>query len=178
MLPLLRMAAAWGRRAAPHADCLIVFGARTYADGRMSTALLDRIRTASNYALANPEARLILSGGPAEGPRSEVQAMAEYATNRGIAAHRLVADESGLSTSASVANLRQLAGQYSCRRIVAVSQFYHLPRIEMEGLRLGLRLELQYALPSLVIVKLPALVAREIPAFWLYWLLLWRSPAA
>lgn len=100
--------------------------------------------------------------------------MAEYARGSGIPGDRLVLDEDGLSTRHTLRNARRIAEAERCHRMVAVSQFYHLPRIAIEAARLGLPIELQHARPSLPIRKLPLLMARESPAFWLYWLQLWQ----
>src|SRR6185436_1097841 len=49
------------------ADAVIVFGARAYADGRLSDALEDRIRTACELYRSGLARRLVLSGGPGDG---------------------------------------------------------------------------------------------------------------
>ena len=53
-------------------------------------------------------------------------------------------------------------------RILAVSQFYHLPRIKLAYARAGVD---AWTVPARTsITRTTAIVSREIPAFWLYYL--------
>jgi hypothetical protein len=55
------------------ADAVVVFGARTYKDGRLSDALEDRVRTACELYRIGLARRLVLSGGPGDGAVHETE---------------------------------------------------------------------------------------------------------
>ncbi|HEX7680364.1 MAG TPA: ElyC/SanA/YdcF family protein, partial [Thermoanaerobaculia bacterium] len=61
------------------ADLVVVFGARANSDGSASAALADRVRTACALYHAGLAQRLLLSGGPGEGPVDEPESMRRLA---------------------------------------------------------------------------------------------------
>lgn len=166
----LQMAAYGGTDYRRRADLTIVFGARAYADGRMSTALYDRIRTATDLYLEGRTPLLFLSGGPGDGAFSEAELMRRYARSRGVPASALVVDNAGLSTIETVRNAAGYMRARGLTRALAVSQFYHLPRVKLTLDRAGIRGFTVPAAKSRLIVKLPLLMLREAPALIYYYL--------
>ncbi|MEQ9364386.1 MAG: YdcF family protein [Leptospirales bacterium] len=152
------------------ADVAVVFGARAYASGRMSTALFDRTRTGVELYRSGLVGRLFFSGGPGDGAIHEVEAMRNYALEHGVDSRDIILDPSGLSTQATVENSMGVFQRVGYSRVLAVSQFYHLPRIKLTYLRAGLDVYTVPAAKSRLILKLPVLMAREIAAFWFYYL--------
>ncbi|MGN0072522.1 MAG: YdcF family protein [Coriobacteriales bacterium] len=151
------------------ADCAVVFGARVYQDGTLSTALRERMDTAVELYEQGLIGKLIVSGGIEEGGADEAQAMYNYALANGVPASALLIDRYGDSTEKSVNNTIKLASQYGFESIIATSSFYHLPRIKM-----------LYNLSNVDVLTVPtvgnitgngtlASIWREIPAWWLYW---------
>lgn len=149
------------------ADAAVVFGARVYADGRLSDAVGDRVRTAVELYRQGWVRELVMSGGPGDGAIHETAAMRAEAIRGGIPAAAIRCDLNGLSTAHTV---RNTAGEFAGRRLLAVSEYYHLPRIK-----------LAYARAGLDVFTVPAeardwrrtwdlrSVLREVPAFWLYY---------
>lgn len=149
------------------ADAAVVFGARVYADGRLSHAVGDRVRTAVELYRQGWVRELVMSGGPGDGAIHETAAMRAEAIRRGVPAAAIRCDLNGLSTAHTV---RNTAGEFAGRRLLAVSEYYHLPRIK-----------LAYARAGLDVFTVPAeardwrrtwdlrSVLREVPAFWLYY---------
>ncbi len=166
----LQMCAFGGTDYRRRADLTIVFGARAYADGRMSTALYDRIRTAADLYLEGRAPLLFLSGGPGDGAFSEAELMRRYARSRGVPASALVIDNAGLSTIETVRNAADYMRSRGLTRALAVSQFYHLPRVKLTLDRAGIRGFTVPAARSRLIVKLPLLMLREAPALVYYYL--------
>ncbi|MEM9491477.1 MAG: YdcF family protein, partial [Myxococcota bacterium] len=80
------------------ADAVVVFGARAYASGRMSTALSDRIATAVELYRTGLVRVVVVSGGPGDGDVHETEAMRRYAVENGVPAAAIVVDRDGLST--------------------------------------------------------------------------------
>lgn len=150
------------------ADVAVVFGARVYADGRLSEAVGDRVATAAELYRQGWVRELVMSGGPGDGVIHETTAMKAAAVRAGVPASAIRCDVQGLSTAATVNNT---ASAFTGQRILAVSEYYHLPRIK-----------LAYARAGLDVFTVPAdarnwrrawdlrSVLREVPAFWLYYL--------
>src|SRR6185503_7842801 len=91
-----------------HADAIIVFGARAYADGRPSDALADRVRTACQLYHEGWAKKLILSGGPGDGAIHETESMRRLAIQLGIPADAVLLDPQGLNTRATLANSKAI----------------------------------------------------------------------
>jgi uncharacterized SAM-binding protein YcdF (DUF218 family) len=87
----------------------------------------------------------------------------------GVPSDAIILDPGGHNTDASVANTARIFDDNGMRRILAVSQFYHLPRIKLAYARAGVDV---WTVPArtILVPRTWAIVAREIPAFWLYYL--------
>ena len=96
--------------------------------------------------------------------------MRDIVVKAGVPAQAVVVDSSGVSTTATVADTVPFFGEDGRRRILAVSQFYHLPRIKLAYQRAGWNVLTVPAGTSSPIPQTPYSVAREIPAFWVYYL--------
>jgi uncharacterized SAM-binding protein YcdF (DUF218 family) len=152
------------------ADAIVVFGARAYADGRPSRALADRVRTGCELYRQGLAPYLVLSGGPGDGEVHETEAMRRLALDLGVPPEAILLDREGVDTRATVANTSRMLEDRGLRRLLAVSHDYHLARIKMAYGRAGPRVFTVPARETQVIAKMPYLVAREVVAFWVYWL--------
>lgn len=149
------------------AQAAVVFGARAYADGRPSDALADRVRTACQLYQQGLVRRLIFSGGPGDGPVHETESMRRMALRLGVPDAAITRDEGGLNTAATVRNTRSMLTSQST---IAVSEFYHVPRIKLAFQRAGLDVRTVPAQPAHWARAWPLKsMAREVPAFWLYY---------
>jgi uncharacterized SAM-binding protein YcdF (DUF218 family) len=150
------------------ADLIVVFGARAYAGGTPSSALADRVRTGCELYHAGLAPRLLFSGGPGDGAIHETEAMRRLAITLGVPGPAIALDPHGVNTEATVRNTaRLLAGRPA--RVLAVSHFYHLPRIKMTYQRHGLDV---FTVPCRTSNRshVPYNVFRETAAFWTYYL--------
>jgi uncharacterized SAM-binding protein YcdF (DUF218 family) len=152
------------------ADAVVVFGARAYKDGHMSDALEDRIRTACELYRAGLTKRVVLSGGHGDGPVTEAEAMRAYALRHGVLAQDIFIDNLGVNTEATVRNTAPLFQQWHAHRILAVSHFYHLPRVKLAYQRAGVEVWTVPARQGHLLGKIPYNMAREVVAFWDYYL--------
>lgn len=151
------------------ADAAVAFGARVYADGRLSTAVYDRTRTAVELYRAGFVRYLIFSGGPGDGGIHETAAMRDYALRHGVPADRILLDPAGLDTESTVRNSCALLRSRGADSMLAVSTFYHLPRIKLTIQRSAC---VGYTVPareSRILRLLPWYLFREVPAFWYYY---------
>jgi len=151
------------------ADAIVVFGARAYADGRCSDALADRVRTAARLYEQGLAPRVIMSGGPGDGDVHETEAMRRYAVDLGVPPDAILVDERGLNTAATVANTAEMFDTLGVQRALAVSHFYHLPRIKLTYRRAGCHVLTVPAAERYAKSALPYFMAREVAAWWLYW---------
>ncbi|HVT80629.1 MAG TPA: YdcF family protein [Phycisphaerae bacterium] len=157
-----------------NADAIVVFGARAYADGTASQALADRTNTAIALYREKRAPLLIFSGGPGDGATSEPQAMRALARAAGIPDSAILLDEQGLNTEATVANTTALFQQHHIKKALAVSHDYHLPRVKLAYARAlaGRNIEI-FTVPAcepFPLTARPRYMAREVIAFWAYYL--------
>lgn len=155
------------------ADVAVAFGARVYADGALTTSAEDRTRTAAGLYTSGLVPRLVMSGGVGESGYDETVAMRDRAIELGVPADAIVRDTGGANTDRTVANTVAMFEADGTRTVLVVSQFYHLPRIKMAYRAVGWNVYTVPAERSRPILKTPALVAREIPGFWVYWARAW-----
>lgn len=151
------------------ADAAVVLGAKVNANGSLSTALEDRVRTGVDLYQEGLVQHLIMSGGVGESGADEGLAMRRRAMELGVPDAAIVVDHLGLNTDATVAQTAPMLDSLGARRVLVVSQFWHLPRIKLAYLKSGWNVGTVPAGTSSPITQTPYLMAREIPAFWKYW---------
>lgn len=148
-------------------DMALVFGARAYADGRASDALEDRMLAACDVIREGFAPVLVVSGGPGDGDFHETDVMRRIALEQGLDEGQIIVDRNGMSTRDSVEFAAHLARERGFTRAIAVSHFYHVPRIRLEASRLGLDVRTVPASQRGRILKaLPWFMFRESAAWW------------
>jgi vancomycin permeability regulator SanA len=159
------------------ADAIVVFGAKANADGTPSQALYDRTHTGVLLFKKYKEPMLVFSGGPGTGAMSEPQVMRKVAMEEGVPAGVIILDEKGLNTDATVDHTVALFKSSKAPRIrtvLAVSHDYHLPRVKLTYERAlagtGITVYTVPAKESWPLTAKPYFMAREVAAFWVYYL--------
>lgn len=160
------------------ADLVVVLGARVYADGRPSLALEDRTRTGGQVVLVGRAPRILVSGGAGDGAVHEVEAMRRLLEDLGVPPAAILEDRVGRNTQATVDGATATARAEGLERLVVVSHAYHLPRVALAFLRAGLEVRTVPAVESRPLARMPWFVAREVPAFWVYWARSWLGATA
>ncbi|MCY0987050.1 YdcF family protein [Nannocystis sp. ILAH1] len=170
-LPLLLMLTFGPTRYAREADAIVVFGARVYSDGTPSLALADRVDEGIRLYHRGLAPSLIMSGAIDEDHGvSEPQAMKARAIAAGVPASAIVLDELGVDTAATVEQTAEWLQQRGVRRVLAVSHYYHQPRVKLLFERAGV---LAYTVPATMsrrLLKEPWFVGREVLAYYAAWL--------
>jgi len=169
LFPLAQMVSFGGTDYRRPADAIVVFGARTYADGKPSLALADRVRTGCALYHEGLAPRLVFSGGPGDGEIHETDAMRDLALSLGVPEVAIRLDPEGVNTRATVENTARMMEEEGWSRLLAVSHGYHLPRIKMTYGRVGRRVFTVPAVETRRIGKMPVLMGREVAAWWVYW---------
>ena len=152
------------------ADAIVVFGAGVYSNGAVSDALADRMRTAIDLHARGYADKLILSGGPGQGKVHETTAMREMAIRNGVPPGDIMLDPHGVNTGATVVGTSKIFDDIGATRVLAVSHFYHLPRIKLAYQRRGREVYTVPATESYTLRAMPYYVAREVVAMWVYYL--------
>ncbi len=153
------------------ADAAVIFGARVYASGAPSPLLADRIRTGVELYRAGLVPTLVMSGGDGADGFNEALVMRDEAIAAGVSPAAILVDPAGVTTEATVANAIALLWDHSVPpRLIAVSQAYHLPRVQLSFATAGIDVLTVPAADPEPIGEMPLLVAREVPAFWVYYL--------
>ena len=159
------------------ADAAVVFGARVYANGQPSLALADRVRTGCRLYLDGFVDTIIFSGGPGDGATHETEAMRQLALRLGVPAGAILIDARGVSTEATARHTSDMFAARGITRVLAVSHFYHLPRIKLTYQRYGWAVYTVPARQSRILARLPQYMVREIAALWVYHLRPLMQPA-
>ena len=170
MFPVLQMVCFGKTDYRRKADVAVVFGARVYANGKASDALADRVRTGVQLYRDGMVPKLLFSGGPGDGPVHETDAMKALALRMGVPEQDILVDADGVNTRATVQNTEKIFPTLRASRVLAVSHFYHLPRIKMSYQRSGWDVYTVPARESYTLRQMPYFMAREVAALWVYYL--------
>lgn len=116
-------------------DCVLVLGCGVHPDGRPSDMLADRISQGVTLYENGTSPKLLMSGDHGRFDYDEVNAMRAAVAEAGVPADDVFMDHAGFSTYESMYRARDVFG---AKRIVIVSQEYHLYRALYVAERLGL----------------------------------------
>ena len=155
------------------ADAAVVFGARVYATGVPSPLLADRIATGVELYKQGLVPRLVMSGGDGADGFNEARVMRDVAVAAGVDPAAVLVDPAGNSTEATVANVSALlparSGTGGPLQLIAVSQAYHLPRVQLAFANAGIDVLTVPAVDPELVGEMPLLIGREVLAFWSYY---------
>ncbi len=109
----------------PDVEAVVVPGASVYRSGKLSPVLQRRMEAGIRFISHNDSAYLVLSGYSIPDGYNETAAMLEFARKNHVPDDRILTDKNGRSTYVTLLNCKRDMG---LRRILIVSQDYHLPR--------------------------------------------------
>jgi len=150
------------------AQAAVVLGAEVHADGRPSAALAGRVLTAVALYKQGLVHTLVLSGARGGGGVHQVVAMSRLAEQQGVPASALLFDFDGVNTAATVRDTVPMLRAHHLRRVIAVSDFYHLPRVKLAYASAGLDVLTVPAKGGEWIAQTPYLILRDDAGFWVY----------
>ena len=116
-------------------DCILVLGCLVKNDGVPSDMLHDRLRQSVELYRLGAAPKLLMSGDHGTVGYDEVDAMKAYAVNEGIRSEDVFMDHAGFSTYESMYRAKEVFG---AKKIIIVTQEYHLYRAVYIARRLGL----------------------------------------
>ncbi len=128
-----------GRRdAARRADAIVVLGAAQYA-GRPSPVLRARLDHALVLWHLGLAPRVILTGGRGAGDTtSEAAAERRYLLARDVPDSAILLEDQGRTTTESLRGVAAIVGTISGRRVILVSDPFHMLRLSILARRFGL----------------------------------------
>ncbi|MEE0841095.1 MAG: ElyC/SanA/YdcF family protein [Acutalibacteraceae bacterium] len=106
-------------------DCIIVLGCLVKPNGKPSDMLSDRLRCGVELYDKGAASKILMSGDHGTENYNEVQAMKNYATDRGIPSTDIFMDHAGFCTYDSIYRAKEIFG---AKKIIIVTQRYHLYR--------------------------------------------------
>jgi vancomycin permeability regulator SanA len=169
LFPVAQMYCFGGTDYRREADVIVILGAKVYSNGAVSVALDQRLQTGCELYHQGFAPRILMSGGPGLGTIHETEAMRDRAIELGVPASAIFVDREGLDTQATATNAVRMCRERGWQRGLAVSQFYHLPRVKLAFHRQGMEVYTVPAVETLKLPKLPYYMVREVAALWLYY---------
>jgi uncharacterized SAM-binding protein YcdF (DUF218 family) len=120
------------------ADAIVVLGAAQY-NGKPSPVLRARLDHAVALYREGLAATVVVTGGIGEGDRvSEATVAQEYLVAHGIPADAVIVRPEGRSTLSSMRSVAEWARGHGVRRVLLVSDPFHMLRLRLEAARNGL----------------------------------------
>ncbi|MGA0602702.1 YdcF family protein [Caulobacter sp. KR2-114] len=124
------------------ADAAVILGNRVYPGQRPSPALAARLDEGLAIWRAGKVRALIVSGGVEAGgvlggEGDEARVMRAYLLARGVPGSAIIADPFGDNTELTGRNTATILRAHGWRSVIAVSQFYHVPRTRLALRRAG-----------------------------------------
>ena len=105
-------------------DCILVLGAGVHGT-TLSHMLEDRVKTGISLYELGSAPKILMSGDHGQDDYDEVNAMKSYAKESGVPSEDIFMDHAGFSTYESMYRARDIFG---CKKIIIISQKYHLHR--------------------------------------------------
>lgn len=120
----------------PEAEVALVLGASVTSAGALSPVLKERAQTAVELYTAGKVSKILVTGDNSTLSHNEVNPVGNYLTAAGIPKSDIFLDHAGFDTYSSMYRARDVFG---VRRVVVVSQAFHLPRAIYVARRLGIK---------------------------------------
>ena len=116
-------------------DCILVLGAGVRDNGTPSDMLADRVTVGVRAYRTGVSDRLLMSGDHGRKNYDEVNVMKDFAAERGVPEDDIFCDHAGFSTYES---MYRAADIFGAKKIVIVTQSYHLYRAIYDARKLGI----------------------------------------
>lgn len=119
-------------------DVALVLGARLRDDGTPSSALVRRVAHGVELLNASAVGHLLMSGGPTSPAGTEAAVMRDLALAAGVEAGRITVERRALNTIQNALFCRGILRRRGWRRVLVVTDAFHVPRSRYIFARLGL----------------------------------------
>ena len=116
-------------------SCIVVLGCQVWDDGTPSAILKDRLNRAIELYKLGVAPKIIMSGDHGQVDYDEVNAMKQYAIEKGVPSEDIFMDHAGFSTYETMYRAKEI---FDADKIVVVTQEYHLYRALYIADKLGI----------------------------------------
>lgn len=116
-------------------SCIVVLGCQVWDDGTPSAILNDRLTRAIELYNMDVAPKIIMSGDHGRVEYDEVNAMKQYAIEKGVPSEDIFMDHAGFSTYETMYRAKEI---FDADKIVVVTQEYHLYRALYIADKLGM----------------------------------------
>ena len=114
-----------------YADAAVVPGNTVHEDGTPSARLRARLDAALQMYGEGRCKVIVVSGATGAEGWDEAAVMKDYLVQQGVPPDRVLQDGRGVNTAATARNTALLLQQRGYHSVLAVSQFFHVPRLRM-----------------------------------------------
>ncbi len=116
-------------------DCILILGCGVRPNGQPSLMLRDRLEMGLSLYKDGTAPKLLMSGDHGQAEYDEVNVMKDYAVSAGVPSEDVFMDHAGFSTYESMYRANAV---FQVKRVIIVSQQYHLYRAVYDARALGL----------------------------------------
>ncbi len=155
-------------------DAAVVLGSKVELDGRPSVRLAARLDRGAALDASGAVRVLIVSGGLGKEGFDEGVVMRDYLVRSGVPAGAILVDSAGVDTQATAVNCARLMRQHRLQSVIAVSQYFHVPRTRLALEAHGIR-DVGGAYARFFELRDLYSIARELVALPVYWVHLRRQ---
>jgi len=119
-------------------DIAVVFGNEVQTDGKPSPRLEARLQKTLQLYQQGYFPEIVVSGGFGKEGFDEATVMQNYLITNGVPSNAILLDHNGDNTLATVQNVASIMKNQNLKSVMAISQFYHIARIELDFQKVGL----------------------------------------
>jgi vancomycin permeability regulator SanA len=150
-----------------HADLALVLGNTVYPNGTPSPRLQARLDETVLLYHKHYFPKVIVSGGIGPEGQDEAKVMKRYLVARGVPSHSVLVDSQGNTTYDSAKTAAALMKIMGMKKVLVISQYFHLPRAWIILKRLGVS-DIAGSSPLFVETRDLYSVLREVTACFFY----------
>jgi len=154
-------------------DVAVILGNEVYLNGEPSPQLKARLDRAIELFHRQLFPQIVVSGAIEKSGIDESLGMRQYLIKHAVPAGAIILDPRGFNTMATAENMATLINQHGWKRIMVISQYFHLPRCRLAFSKAGIKQVLVSYARLFAWEDLWA-ITRELVAYPVYWL---RTPA-
>lgn len=122
-----------------NADVAVILGSKVNEDGTLSKRLEERLHCGLQLYQNKRVKKIMVSGGLGKEGFYEGDKMKAYLISNGVADTAIIVDNLGNNTLATVKNTLRLKDSLGFKRILVVSQYFHISRTKMLFKKLGFK---------------------------------------
>lgn len=120
-------------------DVAVVLGNEVLPSGKPSQRLAASLKKTIELYKQGYFEKIIVSGGIGKSGFKEAEIMKNYLVNNGIPLTSIIMDSNGNNTFLTAQNTQKIMKENGFTSVMAISQFYHMSRIELAFSQVGIK---------------------------------------